>query len=82
MTGLQIALAVMLIIVSIAIIIVVLLQKDNNDASAVMGGGQDSSFFDKTKGHQKDAVLSTITKVLGVIFVILAIVTLAVILFV
>ena len=82
MTGLQIALAVLLIIVSIAIIIVVLLQKDNNNASAVMGGGQEPSFFDKTKGHQKDESLAFATKILGAIFIILAIVTLAVVLFV
>ena len=82
MTGLQIALAIILIIISIALIVVVLIQKDrSSDASAVMGGG-DSSFFDKTKGHQKDAVLSKITVILGVALVVVAIATLAVILFV
>lgn len=82
MTGLQIALAIILIIISIVLIVVVLIQKDrSSDASAVMGGG-DSSFFDKTKGHQKDAVLSKITVILGVALVVVAIATLAVLLFV
>ena len=82
MTGLQIALAIILIIISIALIVVVLIQNDrSSDASAVMGGG-DSSFFDKTKGHQKDAVLSKITVILGVALVVVAIATLAVLLFV
>ena len=82
MTGLQIALAIILIVISIALIIVVLVQKDrSSDASAVMGGG-DSSFFDKTKGHQKDALLSKTTVILGVALVVVAIVTLAVLLFV
>ncbi len=82
MTGLQIALAIILIIISIALIVVVLIQKDrSSDASAVMGVG-DSSFFDKTKGHQKDAVLSKITVILGVALVVVAIATLAVLLFV
>lgn len=75
MTGLQMALAIILIILAVALIIVVLLQKNNQaNASAVMGG-QDSSFFDKTKGHQKDATLAMITKVLGMLFGVVAIAT-------
>ncbi len=75
MTGLQMALAIILIIIAVALIIVVLLQKNNQaNASAVMGG-QDSSFFDKTKGHRQDATLAMITKVLGVLFGVVALAT-------
>lgn len=81
MTGLQVALAVLLILISIIIIVIVLLQRDNNDASAIMGGGHDASFYDKTRGHHRDSTLALITKVLGVIFVVLALITLATILF-
>lgn len=81
MTGLEMACAIALIIVSTLITIIVLVQKDRGaDASAVMGGSS-SSFFDKTQGHGRDAMLSKATIILGVILVVLVIATLAIILF-
>ncbi|NLL62762.1 MAG: preprotein translocase subunit SecG [Ruminococcaceae bacterium] len=74
MSGLQIALSVILIIISIALIVLVLLQKDReSSASAVMGGGSD--FFDKTKGRKKDYILSKATAILGSLLAIIAAVT-------
>ena len=83
MTGLQIALAVILLILSLGIVVVVLLQKDRQaDASAMTGGGLESSFFDKTKGRRRDDTFAFITKVLGFAFAIVSIATTGIILFV
>lgn len=82
MTGLQIALSIILIIIAAALIIVVLLQKNREAGANAVTGGQSSSFFDKTKGHQKDAALATATKVLGILFGIFSVATVAVLLFV
>lgn len=78
MTGAQMAFAIVLIILAIALIVVVLLQKNREaDASAVQGSSSstmnDNKFFDKTSGHAKDDTLANITKVLGVLFVLVAI---------
>ena len=76
MTGIQMACAIALVVVSILLIVVVLVQKDRGaDASAVMGSSS-NSFFDKTQGHGRDALLSKITIALGVILAVLVIVTL------
>ncbi len=82
MTGLQMALAIILIIISTALIIVVLLQKNREANANALTGGSDSSFFDKTKGHAKDATLATITKVLGALLIVFALATSGVLLFV
>ena len=42
----------------------------------------DNQFFDKTGGHAKDSALANATKVLGVIFVLVALATTLVLLFV
>lgn len=83
MSGLQIAGAVGMIILSVALIIIVLLQKDrqSNLSGAISGGDSSGGFFDKTKGKQKEATLEKITKILGVIFFVIAIATTAIILF-
>lgn len=78
MTGLQMAFAIVLIILGILITVVVLLQKNREaDASAVSGQSSaqmnDNKFFDKTGNHAKDDTLATITKVLGVIFVVISV---------
>lgn len=81
MTPIQMALAIILIILAAALIIVVLMQKSrSSDASAVMGGNG-SDFFDKTKGHRKDSILSKATIALGVLLVVVSIITLAVTIF-
>ncbi|MDR0315261.1 MAG: preprotein translocase subunit SecG [Oscillospiraceae bacterium] len=73
MSGLQIAAAVIMIILSLAIIVIVLLQKDRqSNLSGTITGG-DSSFFDKTKGKRKEAAMENITKILAGLFFLLAI---------
>ena len=78
MTGLQMAFAIVLIVLGILITVVILLQKNREaDASAIQGQSSaqmnDNKFFDKTSGHAKDDTLANITKVLSVIFVIIAV---------
>lgn len=83
MTGLQIACAVLMILISIAVIIIVLVQKDReSNLSGTISGGDSSGFFDKTKGKQKEAALEKGTKVLAALFFIVAIATTAIVLFV
>jgi len=84
MTGLQIAGSIIMIILSIAIIAIVLMQKDrqSNLSGAISGGDSSGGFFDKTKGKHKEAVLEKGTKILAVLFFIIAIATTAIILFV
>lgn len=82
MTPLQMVLAVLLIIVSVILTILVLLQKNRQADASAVNGSTSSSFFDKTQGHSKDAALSKLTIIFGVILVVLVIVTIAVTLFV
>ncbi|NCC87149.1 MAG: preprotein translocase subunit SecG [Clostridia bacterium] len=83
MTELQIAGSIIMIILSVAIIAIVLVQKDKqaNLSGAISGGDSSGNFFDKTKGKHKEAVLEKGTRILAIIFFIIAIATTAVILF-
>lgn len=83
MTSLQIAGAIILILLSIAIIIIVLMQKDrqSNLSGAFVGGDSSGGFFDKTKGKHKEALLEKGTRILAILFFIVAIGTTAVIIF-
>lgn len=85
MTGLQLTFAIVLIVLALALIVVILMQKNREaDASAVQGNSNmnDNNFFDKTGGHAKDDTLSKITKVIGVLFFVVALAATMVILFV
>lgn len=77
MTGLQMAFAIVLIILALVLIIVVSLQKNREaNASGITGSSSaemnDNNFFDKTSAHAKDDTLAKATKVLGVLFVAVA----------
>lgn len=84
MTGLQIAGAVLMIIISIALILIILIQKDreSNLSGAISGGDSSGGLFDKTKGKAKEAALEKGTKILGIIFFVIAIATTVVIMFI
>ncbi|MBQ0136028.1 MAG: preprotein translocase subunit SecG [Oscillospiraceae bacterium] len=81
MTGLQIALSILLIIVSALLILVVLVQKDRQSDASAINGSTSSSFFDKTQGHSKDATLGKLTVILGGVLGVLVVVTIAITLF-
>ena len=87
MTGLQMAFAIVLTILAIILIVVISLQKNREaNASGITGPSSaemnDSNFFDKTGAHAKDDTLAKSTKILGVIFMAVALACVLCILFV
>lgn len=71
----QIAVDILLAIVSLALIVVVLLQTGRSAGlSGAIGGGAEQ-LMGKTKARGIDALLSKITIVLAVLFMILALLT-------
>ena len=81
MTGLQIALSVILIVVSVLLIIIVLLQKNRQADASAINGSVSNSFFDKTQGRGKDASLEKLTVILGVALLVVVLVTIGITLF-
>ena len=70
---LKIALTIAFIIVAVALTIIVLSQegKDNGFGSAMTGTVD--TYWSKNKKHSKDAVIKKVTAVLGVLFMVVAI---------
>lgn len=61
-------------IVAVILIILTLMQsKDDEGASGTITGGN-SSFYEKNKGRTKEGQLKKITIILGVVFIVLAII--------
>ncbi len=69
----QIALSIVQIIVSIALIITVLMQSGKTQGlpGSIAGGAE--TFFGKNKGRTIDGILSKITSILAVLFIILSV---------
>lgn len=75
MTILQYVLSVVTILVSLAIIVLVSLQESKQKGlSGAIGGGADS-YFGKNKGRTKEALYAKLTKICGVIFFVVALVS-------
>ena len=66
----QIALTIVQIIITVALIITVLMQsgKSQGLSGSIAGGAE--TFFGKNKGRTLDGILSKVTSVLAVLFVI------------
>jgi len=62
------AMAIMLVILSVALIAAVLMQssKDHNLSGAIAGGAE--TFFGKSKGNSMDKLLSKLTIVFSIVF--------------
>ena len=72
MTAYEIIFGIILIVLSIAISALVLLQEGNSQGlSGTIAGGAET-FFGKNKSNSVEAKLSRLTKVLGVIFFVIA----------
>ena len=71
MTTAQIALSVIMIIASLFLIVVVLLQEGAQQGLGAIEGGADTFFG---KGKASDRIFARLTSIVGVIFVIAAIV--------
>ena len=80
MTALQYVLAIVIILVSIGIIALVMLQEGKQQGLGAIAGAADT-FFGKNKGKTMDAQLAKFTKLLGVVFFILALVASLLVLF-
>lgn len=68
----EIALGIVLMILSVALVICVLMQsgKDKKLSSTITGSAD--TFFSKGKGQTKDKILVRVTTVLAIVFCILA----------
>ena len=68
----EILIGILLVITSIAIVILVLMQQSRRAGlSGAISGGADT-FFGKNKSNSVEAKLSRFTKILGVIFFVIA----------
>lgn len=72
-TGLQIAMGIVYLIICVALVIVVMLQESKSDGASVITGQGSESFYGKNKSTTKKAFLSKLTILLGVLFALAAI---------
>ena len=71
--GVVLAMAIMLVILSVALIAAVLMQssKDHNLSGAIAGGAE--TFFGKSKGNSMDKLLSKLTIVFSIVFAVIVV---------
>ncbi len=69
----QIVFGVILLVLAIALVALVLVQqgKDKKLSGAIAGGSD--TFYGKNKGANKDKMLSTVTAIMAVVFVVIVI---------
>ena len=83
MTALQIVFGIVLILLALVIIFLVLVQEGNQQGlSGAISGGSSESFFGKNKGRTDEAKKAFLTKILATVFMVLALVTVVVSMFV
>lgn len=76
MTAVQIVFGIVLILLAVALIFLVLVQESNQQGlSGAISGGSSESFFGKNKGRTDEAKKAFLTKVLAIVFMVLALVT-------
>ena len=75
MTFVQYLLAILVIIVSVIIVVLVALQESKQQGLSGAISGAADTFFGKNKGRTMEAKLSFLTKIFGVIFFVLALVS-------
>lgn len=81
MTALQYVLAILTIIVSVVIIVLVSFQESKQQGLSGSIAGAADTFFGKNKGRTMEAKLEKFTKIAGIIFFVLALVTALLVLF-
>lgn len=70
----DIALGIVLLVLAVALVALVLLQQGKNkNLSGAIAGGADT-FFGKSKGGNRDKLLSNITTIVSVVFVVVVLV--------
>ena len=68
----RIFLTILFVIVCIVLSVVVLLQEGKSGLGSLAGGNNSETFWGKNKGRSAEGKLATITKVLAVVFLLLA----------
>ena len=68
----KVFLTILFVIVCIALSVVVLLQEGKSGLGSLAGGNNSETFWGKNKGRSTEGKLATITKVLAVVFILLA----------
>lgn len=65
-------LTILFVIVCIALSVVVLLQEGKSGLGSLAGGNNSETFWGKNKGRSAEGLLAKITKILAVVFILLA----------
>ena len=73
-----IVLSILMVISAIVLIITVLLQSSDSDGVSALAGGSSESFFGKNQTSTLEGKLAMATKVSAAVFVILAVIMLAI----
>jgi preprotein translocase subunit SecG len=81
MTALQYALSIIIILLSVVITILVLMQESKQQGLSGAISGAAETFFGKNKGRTMEAKLEKFTKIAGVAFFVLALVSSLLVLF-
>lgn len=68
----KIFLTILFVLVCIALSVIVLLQEGKSGLGSLAGGNSSETFWGKNKGRSAEGKLATITKVLAVVFFLLA----------
>lgn len=64
---------IIMTLVSVATIVIVLMQKGTNDNIGVIGGQETETYAGKNKAKSKESILKKLTIVMGVLFLVLAV---------
>lgn len=71
MTGIQLVLTIILMLVAAVLIISVLLQKGDEDGLSALGTKSGDSYFGKNKDKSMQGRLATLTKASAIVFIVL-----------
>ena len=76
MEALKVICTIAYLLICVAIIVIVLMQDSNSEglSSAIAGGAGSNSYWSKNKGRSKEGMLSKVTIILAVLFIVLSIV--------
>ena len=68
----KVFLKILFVIVCIALSVVVLLQEGKSGLGSLAGGNNSETFWGKNKGRSAEGLLAKITKILAIVFILLA----------
>ncbi|MBR1757349.1 MAG: preprotein translocase subunit SecG [Lachnospiraceae bacterium] len=74
MTALKVIVTLIYVLVCIALVIIVLLQEGKSDGLGALNGSTGTSYWEKNKGRSAEGAISTITKILAAVFIVLSVV--------